>query len=164
MKQILLNICLTAIALCLFKMLIPENTIKKQADFLIACFFVASLLFFFTSGEIDFTDTVDFSRNETPYVDFTYEFNEAQKRAIGNEMKLRLSGILEKEGIFPEEIYTIVNISGMYSISINEIRLVFHFNGEENEESEECIEIMKKAIHITQKEVGESIIVSGEIV
>jgi len=156
MRIILLNICLTAIALCLFKMLIPENSMKKQADFLIACFFLASLLFFFTSGGIDFSSALTVPEGEVPYVNFEETYQKAQQRVIGIEMRNRINAVLELEGIYPEEIYTIVNISGKYSISINEIRLVLS--------DKEDMEILKKAIYITQKEVGDSILVSGDFI
>ncbi|MCL2633894.1 MAG: hypothetical protein FWD34_05195 [Oscillospiraceae bacterium] len=160
MNQVLLNICLTAIGLCLFKMLIPENHMKKQTNFLVACFFLASLLFFFTSGGINLAGALDFSSSETSYINFEEHYMNAQKRAveneIGKEMKTRIEPILAEEGIYPQEIYTIVNISDTYSISINEIRLVFP------EMTEESLEVMKKAIDITQEEVGDRILVSGD--
>ena len=164
MREILLNICMTAIALCLFKMLIPDNSMKKQADFLISCFFLASMLFFFTSGRMDFAKGADFSQETIPYINFDEEYAKAQRNAIGNEMRLKIMNVLADEGIYPEEIYVIVNISGKQSISINEIRLVFlkQTDSEEFEESEEEIEILREAVRITRKEVGRDITVTGE--
>jgi len=163
MREILLNICLTAIALCLFKMLVPENTMKKQADFLIACFFLSLLIFFFTSGRANFAYNTDFSGVEVVgYVDFDEQYAEAQKRAIQREIKSALSRILADEGILVQEIYTTVNISDKYSISIIEVRLVFLKKG--GEEDEEEIETLKKAVSIAQKEVGDDILITGEFI
>jgi len=164
MREILLNICLTAIALCLFKMLIPENVMKKQANFLIACFFFASLMFFFTSGRINFAYGADFGGETIPYINFDEGYTEAKREAIATEMRARLNAVLVKENIYPMEIFTIVsisdNISDKYSISINEIRLVFRSKGDEEDDEE--IEILKKAVQIVQKEVGKDITITGE--
>ena len=163
MREILLNICMTAIALCLFKMLIPEGTMKKQTNFLIACFFLASLIFFFSSGKINFNHGLQAAQSQQlsiPHVDFEEEYTNAQKRAINNEMAARLSNILSRHNIFPEEIYTSVNISDKYSISINEIRLVFLKEGEE--ESDEEVRLLGEAMHIVKKEVGDDILITGE--
>jgi len=160
MRQTLLNICLTAIALSLFKMLVPENSLKKQTDFLIACFFTASLLFLFTSGGINLAGAIDLSANAASYADLSERYAEAQKHAIGVQMRERIGALLAKEGVYPDEIYTIVNISGKYSISISEIRLVFRDKGEY---PESVMETLKKGVALTQKEVGDSILVSGEL-
>jgi hypothetical protein len=161
MREILLNICLTAIALCLFKMLIPENSMKKQADFLVACFFLASMAFFFTNGRVNFNYNKEFLSENIPYVEFQEEYANAQKRAIERELHSSLSRVLAEEDIFPQEINISVHISDKYSISINEIRLVLVSEGDD--ESEEDLEALKKAIHIIQKEVGDGILITGEL-
>jgi len=158
MRQAILNICLVAIALSLFKTLIPETSMKKQTDFLVACFFTASLLFLFTKGGINLAANIDFSAEETAYADFGERYAETQKRAIGVQIKERIGGVLAAEGIYPDEIYTVVNISNKYSISINEIRLVFRTGSDET-----VMETVKKAVAVAQKEVGDSILVSGEL-
>jgi hypothetical protein len=158
MREILLNICLTAIALCLFKMLIPEKGLEKQTNFLISCFFLASMVFFFTSGRINFAYDAEIVRESIPFADFDEAYERAQSTAINREMSTFLTKRLEEEDIFPYEIQTFINISDKYRISINEIRLVL--NGDEDNEEE--LEILKRAISITQKEVGESIFVTGE--
>jgi len=158
MRQAILNICLVAIALSLFKTLIPETGMKKQTDFLVACFFAASVLFLFTKGGIDLVKNIDFSAEQAAYADFGERYAETQKRAIGVQIKERIGGVLAARGIYPDEIYTVVNISNKYSISINEIRLVFRADPEN-----EVMEVMKEAVAVAQKEVGDSILVSGEL-
>jgi len=143
-------------------MLIPENTMKKQADFLVACFFLASLLFFFSSGKINFASGADFDLVEIEYVNFEQEYSNLKRQEIASQMKQRLNAVLAEQNIYPQEIFTIVNISDGYSISINEIRLVFLKS--EADESDEELENLKKAIHIVQKEVNFSdrILITGE--
>ena len=162
MRDILLNICLTAVALCLFKMLIPENSMKKQTDFLVACFFLASLVFFFTSGSVNITYGAEHNdiNIDIPYINFDEEYTKAQKRAIDREIDFTLSRLLARENIFPQEILTNINISDELCISINEIRLVFL--KAEDEENDEEIEILREAMSIVRKEVGESILITGE--
>ncbi|MCL2071663.1 MAG: hypothetical protein FWH07_05450 [Oscillospiraceae bacterium] len=186
MREILLNICITAIALCLFKMLLPENAMKKQANFLIACFFLASMVFFFTTGKLEFAGGDDFTAvfsdsddNDNAFIDFEQAYAHAQTRAIERETRSKLTEILAKEKLFFEEIYTSINISDKYSISINEIRLVLDLEHEnsrainqeedaeenefvENEPNDESLEILKKAMQIIQKEVGDKILITGE--
>ena len=170
MREILLNICITAIALCLFKMLLPENAMKKQANFLIACFFLASMVFFFTTGKLEFAGGDDFTAvfsdsddNDNAFIDFEQAYAHAQTRAIERETRSKLTEILAKEKLFFEEIYTSINISDKYSISINEIRLV-SLSENPDEPSPTELESLTKAIHIVQKEVGVDITVTGEFI
>jgi len=168
MREALLNICLTAIGLCLFKMLLPENAMKKQAEFLICCFFLTSLLFFFSAGRVNLANGADFDLVEIEYSDFEHEYLLVKRQAVAVEMRQRLNVILNAEKIYPQEIFTIVNISDKYSISINEIRLVFakqeltDSDDDSDDVGEEELEMLKKAIHIVQKEVGADISVTGE--
>jgi len=161
MRQVLLNICFVAVALSLFKMLVPENSMKKQTDFLTACFFTASVLFMFTAGRVNLADALDLNSEIIPkttnFADYGLKYAEAQKKAIGAEIREKVGALLSADGIYPDEIYTVVNISGKYGISINEIRLVFRDRGEET------FEIMSRATAAVQREVGESILVSGEL-
>jgi hypothetical protein len=149
-------------------MLLPENVMKKQVDFLIACFFLASVLFFFTTGRFDLAQGLnldDFSHNEHSYTDFEREFTAAQVRAVEREvqreMRFRIAEILAEQGLFAQEICTSVNISDSHSISISEVRLVFAVQGDEPGDEE--LAMLRDAIHIIQKEVGERVLVTGEI-
>jgi len=169
MREIILNICLTAIALCLFKMLLPESSMKKQTNFLIACFFLASMMFFFTTGRINFAHGAEFdiglfSGEGISYANFDEEYAEAVRRATERELHSKLLRVLDEEDIHLEEIYVSVNISDKYSISINEIKLVFLSQdvNEESEEFQEQLKVLRNAIHIVQKEVGGRVFVTGE--
>ncbi|MCL1831772.1 MAG: hypothetical protein FWG45_02540 [Oscillospiraceae bacterium] len=171
MREILLNICMTSIALCLFKMLLPENVMKKQVSFLIACFFLASVLFFFTTGKFDLARDLDITRASAEtyaFADFDEVYTAAQKRAIERETKramtFRVTELLEGvEGFRSEnlsEICTSVNISDSLCISISEVRLVLTLEGVQP--SDEELALLTDAVHIIQKEVGEKTLVTGE--
>ena len=175
MREVILNICLTALALCLFKMLVPETSMKKQTNFLVACFFLASLMFFFTTGRINPAHGADFgsllSLEAVEFANFDAEYSEIVARATERELHTKLTRILAERDIHPQEIYINVNISDKYSISIKEIRLVFpgrcsvSQQGEEFQESDEFrqqIEMLRDAIHIVQKEVGGRVFVTGQ--
>jgi hypothetical protein len=162
MREVLFNICMVSIALCLFKMLLPETALKKQANFLIACFFLSALLHFFTSGNVDLSQGLSpdtFAIEEIPHRDFEHEFRAAQERAVAREVsraaEFTIAQVLAEQNIFPEQIIANINISDEHSISISEVRLVF--------QSIDEIESLVKAVHITQKEVGERVLVTGII-
>ncbi|MDR2560039.1 MAG: stage III sporulation protein AF [Oscillospiraceae bacterium] len=124
-RAILLNICFVAAATALFRMLVPENNFKKQISFLISCFFITAVISLVSGADINFDEFtgVEFG-SEAGFIDFSEQVTSARKRAVAEELSARVREILEKEEIYPSKIYVIVNISGLYSISINEIRLV----------------------------------------
>jgi hypothetical protein len=152
MRVILLNICFIAAGSALFRMLVPENSFKKQISFLISCFFITAVVSLVRGVNIDFDsfDGVEFGE-QASYIDFTEQTTSARKRAIAEEMSLRVRGVLEAEEIYPSKIYVIVNISGLYSISINEILLVLPGDAD-----------FSRALALTQRAVGRDIKVTAE--
>ena len=155
MREILLNISLVAIASALFKMLIPENSFKKQIGFLVACFFVTSVMAQITGGDFELgnLDLITFSgENESRFTDFSEQTTAYRKRIIADEMGARIREVLEQNGIEPSKIYVIVNISGLYSISINEIKLVLPYDAD-----------LVLASSLVEKEVGAGIKVTIDI-
>ncbi|MCL2755422.1 MAG: hypothetical protein FWD35_06890 [Oscillospiraceae bacterium] len=160
MREVLLNICLISVALSLFKMLLPETAAKKQVHFLLACFFLSALVTLFTNGRADLAGGLDagaFKLEEIPYVDFAQELEAAQINAVSREAaretRYRVAEVLAKQNIFPQQIIASVNISDDHSISISEVRLVYP--------NLDLFEEMTAAVHITQKEVGDKVLVSG---
>jgi len=139
----------------MFKMLLPDNSAKKQVDFLIGCFFLASIVFFFTSGRVNFAYGVEYTNENIQYVNFDEAYGNAQSAAVNRELGAHFKRVLADEDIFVTEILINTNISDKYSISINEIRLVFENEAEDFED-------LSRAIHIIQKEVGDRILISGE--
>jgi len=147
MREILLNICLVAVATALFRMLVPENSFRKQIGFLTACFFITAVISLVSGREAVFGDVsgVDFG-TESKFIDFSEQTTKQRKQAIGEELSGRVREVLNRNGIEPSKIYVIVNISGLYSISINEIKLVLPPESD-----------FIKASAIVEKEVGEGI-------
>jgi hypothetical protein len=152
MRVIILNICFIAVATALFRMLVPENSFKKQISFLISCFFITAVISLITNSDLDFDEFtgIEFG-TESNYIDFTEQTTSARKRAIGEEVAARVRTVLEAEEIYPSKIYVIVNISGLYSISINEIVLVLLPDAD-----------FHAASVITEREVGRDIKVTIE--
>jgi len=153
MRELLLNISLVAIAAALFRMLIPESSFRKQVGFLIACFFITAVISLVTGADIDFggTDGISFS-TESRITDFTGQTTAQRKRAIGEEVSGRVSELLAAHDIYPSKIYVIVNISDLYSISINEIKLVLPPDAD-----------FGRASALVEREVGEGIQVTFEV-
>lgn len=159
MREIILNICLVAIATALFKMLVPESGFKKQISFLISCFFITAAVSFITGGNAELEQFgrdfgVIFGKADTSYkiTDFSEQTLKEQKRAIGEQVSARVREVLEKADIFPLRIYVIVNISDNYSISINEIKLVLPPDSN-----------LIQASALIEKEVGSDIKVTIEV-
>lgn len=123
MKQIALCICLVAVATTLYKMLVPEGSLSKQINFLITCFFLAGILQNITGSDM-FEDLRGAMVTNGTYIDFSAQISAEQKEKIAAEVSGKVREALAAHDIFPEKIYVVVNISGLYSISINEIELV----------------------------------------
>lgn len=154
MQEMVLNVSLVAIAAGLFRMLIPDNSFKKQIAFLVACFFAVSVINIFKNGSIDVSALSEAMRQEGIYTDFTAQEYEMTQTEIAQRLSDSLKEKLAAEEIYPENIFVIVDISGSFSISIIEIRLVF---------SAEQTELVPAAEEIVKEEVGDDIKVVSEI-
>ncbi|MDR2531809.1 MAG: hypothetical protein LBC82_03095 [Oscillospiraceae bacterium] len=153
MREMILNICFVAAAAALFKMLVPENSFKKQIGFLTACFFITAVISLVSGANLNFDEISGIDLGDTSgFIDFSEQTTSARKRAIGEEMSGRVRDVLEQSGIYPSKIYVIVNISGLYSISINEIKLVLPPDANFTEASA-----------LVEKEVGTGIKVTIEV-
>ncbi|MCL2077095.1 MAG: stage III sporulation protein AF [Oscillospiraceae bacterium] len=160
MREILLNISLVAVATALFRLLVPENNFKKQISFLISCFFITAVISFITGGGFGNLDAAGLANNfdnlkfndAEQFVDFTEQTVSQRKRAIAEELSGRVRELLAENDIYPSKIYVIVNISGLYSISINEIKLVLPPDGD-----------FTRASALVEKEVGTGVKVTIEI-
>lgn len=117
--------CIAAVCMGLFKMLIPENKFKKQLSALVACVFLLTGITAASGAEIDLDeDKFDLGVN-TDYISFSNRVNEELKKKICDEMRDKIRAVLSEQEIYPEEIHIIVNISGLYSIDITQVELVF---------------------------------------
>ena len=126
MKEILMNIAIAAILSGLFKLLLPENGMKKQINLLIACFFLSSVVFFITNGDVTFIADAKSLSDQGGYVDFTAQYTLETQKAIAQELGEQVTLSLEDQGIRVKEIRVNVHISDNNSISINEILLVLY--------------------------------------
>ncbi|MBP1544215.1 MAG: hypothetical protein J6A16_08970 [Oscillospiraceae bacterium] len=135
--QFLTTVCMAAIASALFRILVPESKNTKQISLLIACIFLLAVIKAFTGAElkieppsVTLTDGEDYLRL-SGQVD-----RELQKRICG-ELSDKLYALLEEQDIFPEQIHVNVNISGTYSISITQVKLVL--SKEQQDRAEDAV-------------------------
>ena len=85
MKEMIVSVCLVSVATAIFKMLVPENSFKKQISFLIACFFAISLMSILTKGkfEVDFSSEAFNQQND--FLDISKRVNEKAYRELGEK-------------------------------------------------------------------------------
>ena len=119
------SVCVAAIAMALFKMLIPENKFKKQLSVLVACVFLLTGITAASGAELDINEDKFELGINSDYISFSERVNEDLKKRICDEMRDKLRNLLNENEIYPEEIHIIVNISGLYSIDITQVELVF---------------------------------------
>ena len=116
---------MAALATALFRMLIPENKFSKQVSILIAAVFILTGITAVSGAELDY-DYDSFSiQTEELGGQISSEVNEELRRKICADMSDRIFLLLNSREIYPEEIHIAVNISGLYSINITQVELVF---------------------------------------
>lgn len=118
--QFLSTVCVAAISAALFRILVPENKFKKQISLLIAGILLLTGISSAAGAEFHIPEI-----EEGGYVTFSGEINKSLEKKICKDMSDKIYELLNSNGIFPEEIHIVVNISGLYSISITQVRLVF---------------------------------------
>lgn len=123
--QFLSAVCMAAIASALFRMLVPENRFAKQISLLIAGLFILAGVNAFKSVDISFDKSQYSYEADADYIGFSGDVNRELQKKICSEMSDKLYTLLNSSGIYPQEIHIIVNISGLYSISITQVELVF---------------------------------------
>lgn len=130
MTEFLSTVCMAAIAAAIFRLCVPGDKFAKQLSLLIACVFILA--------GVTAAVGMDFNLDYTPaqleatgsYLSLSGETDKALQQKISADLSDRLYGILNENGIYPEEIHIITNISGLYSISITQVKLVFSKGGE----------------------------------
>lgn len=152
MNEILLNICITAVLVSVFKTLIPDERKAKPIRLLLSCFFII-VVFNSVKGNMHLDLLGDLPEINTDYNDYSVEFSRQTAEEAANELREKIRETLCNEGIVPEKIYIDINISENSSISFNEIRLVFDDISAESAE---------RAVSITRKIVENEIEVSLE--
>jgi len=152
--KFLSTVCIAAICTALFRMLVPENKYAKQISLLIAAVFLLTGITAVTGTEIDIGEqTYDIAENEN-YAGMTANVNENLQRKICGDMSDKLYKLLGEHEIYPEEIHVIVNISGLYSINITQVKLVFG-------EGEHAA--AKAAAELLSRELSEDIKITAEV-
>lgn len=123
--EFLTTVCMAAIASALFRLLVPESKYAKQISLLIACVFVLTAVRAVSGAELSL-DSGSYELAEgADYIGFSGDVNKSLQKKICTDMKERISAILDENKIYPEQIHINVNISGLYSISITQVKLVF---------------------------------------
>ena len=112
-------------------MLVPEGRLTKQISLLIACVFVLSAANALTGAELDLNAEQFSLEGGTELVGFTGDVNTSLQKKICGDMSDKLYALLAQSGICPEQIHVNVNISGLYSISITQVKLVFRKGDEQ---------------------------------
>lgn len=119
---------MAAIASALFRILVPENKFTKQISLLIACIFILTGVSAVSSAELSFSpDSFDISVTND-YISFSGEVNKSLQKKICSDMSDKLYALMHENDIYPEQIHIGVNISGLYSISITQVKLVLGEN------------------------------------
>ncbi len=123
--EFLSSVCIAAVAAALFRMIVPENKFSKQISLLIVCVFLLTGITALSGVEFDISaDAYDIGVSED-YIGFSGEVNKSLQKKVCTDMSDKLYALLNENGIYPEEIHVIVNISGLYSIDITQVKLVF---------------------------------------
>lgn len=123
--QFLSTVCMAAIASALFRLLVPENRFAKQISLLVAALFLLAGINAVKSADFSFDKTQYSYETDADYVGFSGDINKELQKKLCSEMSDKLYSLLNSSGIYPDEIHVIVNISGLYSISITQVKLVF---------------------------------------
>lgn len=141
--KFLSTVCITAIVIAIFRMIVPENKFKKQISFLVAGVFLAAGISA-AGAEFNLDAENDALIESERFVQFSGEVNENLRKKICDEMSQKIYKLLNEREIYPKEVHIIVNISGLYSISIRQVKLVF--SAEEQAAAEAAAELLSREL------------------
>ena len=123
--RFLTTLCLAALSCALFRMLVPENKFSKQISLLIAAVFLLTGITALANADFSI-DTEQYRAQFEEYGSgISSDVNEELRQRVCREMSDKIYALLNERGIYPEEIHIVVNISGLYSIDITQVELVF---------------------------------------
>lgn len=123
--KFLSTVCVAAIVVAVFRVIVPENKFKKQISFLVAGVFLLTGISAVAGAEFDFSEENTALFESEKFVQFSGNVNENLRKQICDEMSEKIYSLLNNHEIYPKEVHIIVNISGLYSISIRQVKLVF---------------------------------------
>lgn len=129
--QFLSTVCLAAAASAIFRMLVPRDKLSGQLSLLITGLFILAAVNALKSADFSLDKTQYSYEASADYISFSGDINRELQEKICGEMSDKLYSLMNANGIYPEEIHVIVNISGLYSISITQVELVFGAGQEE---------------------------------
>lgn len=148
------TVCVSAICMALFRMLVPEDKFSKQISLLIAAVFLLTGITAVTGADIDLEVGYKSVEDYGGYAEMTADVTENLRRKICGDMSDKLYRLLGEHEIYPREIHVIVNISGLYSIDITQVKLVF---GEGERAAAEA------AAELLSRELSEDIKITAEV-
>lgn len=122
--KFLTTLCMAALAFALFRMLIPENKLSKQLAMLIGAVFVLTGISAISGADFSNFDISSVQAEELN-ARAVISTNEELEKQICAEMSDKIYFFLSAHEISPSKINISVNISGLYSINITQVELVF---------------------------------------
>lgn len=123
--RFLTTLCMAALGTALLRMLIPENKLSKQLSLLIGAVFLFTGISALGNADFNFDAEVLSIQTAELNARAPIAVNEELERTVCAEMSNKIFAILEPHKIYPQEIRVSVNISGLYSINITQVELVF---------------------------------------
>ena len=138
--KFLTTLCMAALSCAIFRMLVPENKFSKQISLLIAAVFLLTGITALSNAEFDIDTEKYRIRTEEYGTEISSNVNGALRERVCREMSDKIYALLNEREIFPQEIHVIVNISGLYSIDITQVELVF--TGGEQAAAKEAAEFL----------------------
>lgn len=119
-KNIVLCICLLAVAISVLDVISPGKRLKKQLSFLFSLVFIIAIFTPFVNGEISFEiPSVSELEEIEAYEEISDTVNELAEREITYSLTTVLSDALIQNGISADKIYFDINIEDNDSISIS---------------------------------------------
>ena len=138
--KFLTTLCMAALSCAIFRMLVPENKFSKQISLLIAAVFLLTGITALKGAEFSI-DTEGYRVQSEKYgAEIFSNVNGTLRERVCREMSDKIYALLNEREIFPQEIHVIVNISGLYSIDITQVELVF--TGGEQAAANEAAELL----------------------
>ncbi len=138
--KFLSTICVAAIASALFKILVPENKYSKQISLLTAGVFLLIAVTAFAGIEPQLDISEYEKESDSTINDFSSGVNEQLREEVCKKTEEKIRDLLAEKEIYPEQVHIIVNISGLYSIDITEIRIVLGENSDRETDARELLE------------------------
>lgn len=155
MKEIVLSVCVAAVATGIFGLLMPKSSFKKQISFLSVSFLILSVFNSISGGSFSLDELYDSFKEKSVYVDFSKEAEAMTKREIAAVLCRNIRELLEKNSVEFEDVFVIIDISEDSRISIKQIRLVFNKENADN---------MALAEKIVKREVGYETQIVSEVI